>query len=52
MFCFSNQSKLPMFPFMQNQGPVGHYGNSTWTNVNPQAAHNSSMQNNLNVSYL
>jgi len=52
MIC-SNQPKHPMFPFMQNQAPIGQYSNSTWSNVNsPQVAHNSTLQNNLNVSYL
>lgn len=41
-----------MFPFMQNQAPIGQYPNGTWSNVNsPQVAHNSSLQNNINVSY-
>lgn len=45
----NNQPKHPMFPFMQNQSPIGQYSNSTWSNVNsPQVAHNSTLQNNLN----
>jgi len=40
-----------MFPFMQNQAPIGQYPNGTWSNVNPpQVTHNSPLQNNLNVS--
>jgi len=40
-----------MFPFMQNQTPIGQYPNGTWSNVNPpQVTHNSPLQNNLNVN--
>lgn len=44
-----------MFPFMQNQPPPpgGQYTNGTWSNVNsPPIAHNTSLQNNLNVCCL
>lgn len=43
-----------MFPFMQNQAPIGQYSNATWsTNVSSsQVPHNSLLQNNLNVSHL
>lgn len=48
---FSNQQNHPMFPFMQNQAPVGQYPSGNWSNVNPPlVAHNSPLQNNLNVS--
>ncbi|XP_060875046.1 nonsense-mediated mRNA decay factor SMG7-like [Metopolophium dirhodum] len=45
----NNQQNHPMFPFMQNQTPIGQYPNGTWSNVNPpQVTHNSPLQNNLN----
>lgn len=41
-----------MFPFMQNQAQIGQYSNGTWSNINSQVSHTSSLQNNLNVSHL
>lgn len=41
-----------MFPFMQNQAPIGQYPNGTWSNINSPVAHNSPLQNNLNVNNL